>query len=65
MMDFIDKLDGAVGIVMGLSFSLLVVIAIIRSIIRLKRGEDIDIEPIGIVQDLPSSVTGINKHKIT
>ena len=38
------------------------VFAIIRSFVRARRGERIDMPPVGVTNDLPSSVTGINKH---
>ena len=41
---------------------LLTAIAIIRTIIKAERGERIEVPPIGVMNDLPSNVTGINKH---
>ena len=39
-----------------------VLIAIIRIVIKTRRGDHIDVPPVGVMNDLPSSVTGINKH---
>ncbi len=50
------------GIVMGVLIALLTAIAIIRIVIKTRRGDHIDVPPVGVMNDLPSSVTGINKH---
>jgi hypothetical protein len=50
------------GIVMGVLIALLTAIAIIRIVIKTRRGGHIDEPPVGVMNDLPSSVTGINKH---
>lgn len=43
-------------------FVALGLIAIIRTYRKAKRGESTRIPTVGIMNDLPSSVTGINKH---
>jgi len=43
-------------------FVALGLIAIIRTYRKAKRGESTKIPTVGIMNDLPSSVTGINKH---
>ena len=47
---------------MGVLIALLTAIAIIRTVIKTRRGEHIEVSPVGVMNDLPSSVTGINKH---
>ena len=47
---------------MGVLIALLTAIAIIRIVIKTRRGDHIDVPPVGVMNDLPSSVTGINKH---
>ena len=54
--------DVLLGIIIGVLLVLLTAIAIIRTIIKAERGERIEVPPIGVTNDLPSSVTGINKH---
>ena len=43
-------------------FILLGIIAAVRVAKRIWRGERVDIPAVGYLNDLPSSVTGINKH---
>ena len=43
-------------------FILLGIIAAVRVAIKIWRGERVDIPAVGYLNDLPSSVTGINKH---
>ena len=52
-----------IGILFAIAFSLLTAIAVIRSLIKVSKGKKIDIEPVGVYRDLPSSVTGLNKNK--
>ena len=60
-MQWLLKLLDTVGII-GILFFLLTVAAIIRIIVKAARGERIDVPHVGVMNDLPSSVTGINKH---
>lgn len=60
-MEWLLKILDTVGI-MGILFFLLTVAAIIRIIVKAARGERIDVSTVGVMNDLPSSVTGINKH---
>lgn len=64
-MDLIDKIanfmDNFDYVFIG-AFAVIVLIAIIRSIKKVSRGERVDVSPVGIVNDLPSSVTGVSKH---
>ena len=61
-METIFELSDILGIVMGVLIALLTAIAIIRTVIKTRRGEHIEVSPVGVMNDLPSSVTGINKH---
>ena len=61
-METIFELSDILGIIIGVLLALLTAIAIIRTVIKAKRGERIEMPPIGVTNDLPSSVTGINKH---
>ena len=60
-MEWLLKTLDTVGI-MGLLFILLSAAAIIRIVVKAARGERIDVPPVGMMNDFPSSVTGINKH---
>ena len=61
-METIFELSDILGIVMGVLIALLTAIAIIRIVIKTRRGGHIDVPSVGVMNDLPSSVTGINKH---
>ena len=60
-MEWLLKILNTVGII-GILFFLLTVAAIIRIIVKAARGEQIDVPPVGVMNDLPSSVIGINKN---
>lgn len=61
-METIFELSDILGIIIGVLFALLTAIAIIRLVIKTIRGDRIDVPSVGVINDLPSSVTGINKH---
>ena len=63
-METIFELSDILGIIIGVLLALLTAIAIIRIVIKTRRGGhiDVDVPPVGVMNDLPSSVTGINKH---
>ena len=50
------------GIAFGVLFAALIVAVIVRVIAKTHRGEKVEITPVGIVNDLPDSVTGMNKY---
>ena len=61
LMEWLLKVLDTIGII-GLLFILLSAAAIIRIVVKAARGERIDVPPVGMMNDFPSSVTGINKH---
>ncbi len=61
-MERIFELSDLLGIIIGILLALLTAIAILRIVIKTRRGDHIDVPPVGVMNDLPSSVTGINKH---
>ena len=61
-METIFELSDLLGIIIGILLALLTSTAIIRIVIKTRRGDHIDVPPVGVMNDLPSSVTGINKH---
>jgi hypothetical protein len=61
-METIFELSDILGIIICVLPVLLTAIAIIRIVIKTRRGGHIDGPPVGVMNDLPSSVTGINKH---
>ena len=62
MMEAIYELSDILGIIIGVLLALLTGVAIIRTVIKTRRGDHIEVPPVGVMNDLPSSVTGINKH---
>ena len=63
MESILDFLDNYGGIIFFAVFGLLAAAAVIRSAIKVRKGKKIDITPVGVYNDLPSSVTGLNKYK--
>ena len=51
------------NIVFGVLFAAITFVAVVRLIIKMHRGEEIEITPVGIANDLPDSVTGLNKYR--
>ena len=41
---------------------IIVIIALIRTLLKASKGESISVPTVGVMNDLPSSVTGINKY---
>ena len=59
VLEFIADYTGAA---IGLVFVIVILLAVIRVIVKKHRGENIKVTPVGIANDLPSSITGINKY---
>ena len=62
MIDVLEIISDKIGIIMGVILGIIVIIAIIRTLLKASRGESIRVLPVGVMNDLPSNVTGINKH---
>lgn len=63
MESVLDFLDNYIDIIVFAAFGLLAAAAVIRSMIKVKKGKKISITPVGVFNDLPESVTGIKKDK--
>ena len=63
MAEVLEIISDKMGMVLGVLFGLIVLLAIIRSMIKLRKGKKINITPVGVYRDLSGSVTGLNKHK--
>ena len=63
MEKILNVISGSAEIIIFIIFGVLTALAVIRSLIKVKKGKKIDITPVGVYNDLPSSVTGLNKHK--
>ena len=62
MIDILEFISDTIGIIMGVILGIVVVIAIIRTLLKASKGESISVPPVGVMNDLPGNVTGINKH---
>ena len=51
------------GTVLIIAVAVIVALAVIRVIVKKIHGEKITVTPVGIANDLPDSVTGMNKYR--
>ena len=62
MIDALEFISDKIGIIMGAILGIIVIIALIRTLLKASKGESINVLPVGVMNDLPGNVTGINKH---
>lgn len=62
MIDALEFIADKTGIILGAALGIIVAIAVVRILIKKSRGESVSVPPIGVINDLPGSVTGVNKH---
>lgn len=62
-MVWLDTIYGNLGIVFFIVIAGITALAVIRSVIKMKKRKAINITPVGVFNDLPESVTGIKKTK--
>ena len=60
---FFNMIYDNLGILLFLIMVVITVLALIRSLIKIKKRKAINITPVGVFNDLPESVTGIKKNK--
>lgn len=58
----LELISDYTGIVFIILLAVIAAAAAIRIIIKMRRGERVTITPVGIANDLPDSVTGMNKY---
>ena len=63
MIEILEFLDKYIPCLIGICIAVIGIIASIRTAKKAKRREDISVPPVGVINDLPSSVTGVNKYK--
>lgn len=63
MESLLEFFDNYIDIIFFAVFGLLAAAAVIRSMIKVKKGKKIGITPVGVFNDLPESVTGIKKDR--
>ena len=62
MIDALELISDKIGVFIGAILGIIVIIALIRTLRKASRGESVSVPPVGVMNDLPSSITGINKH---
>ena len=60
---FFNMIYDNLGILLFLIMAVITVLALIRSLIKIKKRKAINITPVGVFNDLPESVTGIKKDR--
>ena len=63
MVGIFEFIADKMGIVIGVLFGLLAALAVIRSVLKVRKGKTIYRAPVGIFKDLPGSITGMNDYK--
>ena len=58
----LELISDYTGIVFIILFAVIAAAAALRVVIKMRRGEKVTITPVGIANDLPDSVTGMNKY---
>jgi hypothetical protein len=61
-MEVLASISDNLGMLFMLLLALITIIAVVRTAIKLMKGKSISVPPVGAMNDLPSSITGINKH---
>lgn len=63
MIKVLEFIADYTGVVFGIVFAIIGILVVVRVIIKTKRGEKVEITPVGVLNDLPESVTGMNRHR--
>ena len=63
MAEVLGFIADKMGIVIGVIFGLIAAVAVIRSVIKVRKGKTIYRAPVGVFKDLPGSITGMNDYK--
>ena len=63
MVGIFEFIADKMGIVIGVLFGLIAALAVIRSVIKVRKGKSIYRAPVGVFKDLPGSITGMNDYK--
>ena len=63
MAEVLGFIADKMGIVIGVLFGLLAALAVIRSVLKVRKGKSIYRAPVGVFKDLPGRITGMNDYK--
>jgi len=63
MSKLIDLTFGNIPLLLFFIMAVITVLAVVRTLIKMKKKRAINVTPMGVFNDLPESVTGIKKNK--
>lgn len=63
MSKLIDLTFGNIPLLLFFIMAVITVLAVVRTLIKMKKKRAINVTPVGVFNDLPESVTGMNKGK--
>ena len=63
MSKLIDLTFGNIPLLFFFIMAIIIVLAVVRTLIKMKKKRAINVTPVGVFNDLPEIVTGMNKSK--
>ena len=63
MSKLFDLTFGNIPLLLFAIMAVITVLAVVRTLIKMKKKRAINVTPVGVFNDLPESVTGISKSK--
>ena len=63
MSKLIDLTFGNIPLLLFFIMAVITVLAVVRTLIKMKKKRAINVMPVGVFNDLPESVTGMSKSK--
>ena len=63
MSKLFDLTFGNIPLLLFAIMAVITVLAVVRTLIKMKKKRAINVTPVGVFNDLPESVTGMNKSK--
>jgi hypothetical protein len=63
MSKLFDLTFGNIPLLLFFIMAVITVLAVVRTLIKMKKKRAINVTPVGVFNDLPESVTGMNKNK--
>lgn len=63
MSKLFDLTFGNIPLLLFFIIAVITVLAVVRTLIKMKKKRAINVTPVGVFNDLPESVTGMNKNK--
>ena len=63
MSKLLDLTFGNIPLLLFFIMAVITVLAVVRTLIKMKKKRAINVTPVGVFNDLPESVTGIKRNK--